>query len=60
MFFFIKTCETLKRKSCSGKDLMPYISNQVAYTKEQIATKHRITTHLVTKSSRIYEKNNAD
>ena len=48
MFFFIKTCETLKRKSCSGKDLMPYIilmhNNQVAYTKEQIATKHRITT----------------
>ena len=54
MFFFIKTCETLKRKSCSGKDLMPYIilmhNNQVAYTKEQIATKHRITTHLVTKA----------
>ena len=49
MFFFIKTCETLKRKSCSGKDLMPYIilmhNYQVAYTKEQIATKHRITTH---------------
>ena len=54
MFFFIKTCEKLKRKSCSGKDLMPYIilmhNNQVAYTKEQIATKHRITTHLVTKN----------
>ena len=54
MFFFIKTCETLKRKSCSGKDLMPYVilmhNNQVAYTKEQIATKHRITTHLVTKA----------
>ena len=54
MFFFIKTCETLKRKSCSGKDLMPYIilmhNNQVACTKEQIATKHRITTHLVTKA----------
>ena len=54
MFFFIKTFETLKRKSSSGKDLMPYIilihNNQVAYTKEQIATKHRITKHLVTKA----------
>ena len=40
MFFFIKTFETLKRKSSSGKGLMPYIilihNNQVAYTKEQL------------------------
>ena len=51
-FFSSKHLKHLSVKS--GKDLMPYIilmhNNQVAYTKEQIATKHRITTHLVTKA----------